>query len=394
MPLALEDVIAPTAAAEIEAELLSLCATGGLPTTSWQPGGVIRTFIAEVSELVARKSLVEVEIAKGGLGDLASPLWAKLWAQQIYDVIFVPAMAATGAIVATNATATPHDLDPGDLIVAHKDTGKTYRNQEAVTIAASTTTPDIAIAADEVGTASDAQPNAITKVVAPGSLIGVTITNPLAVLGADEEATEALVRRARARLGFISPLGAKGAYEFVAKSRLDDPEIFPAIDGTLLVPTSTPITRAKTVLEVSTGDVVTYCASASGPIDPADVDRIQAAFDRWVEPWTVTSRAESAASGSIPISYRAWARTSLTVAQIQTAIAAALARYLSTVPIGGVFIPPGPSVVYLDSLRFVIRTAVLGVELVEIVSPADDVPIAQNQVPTLGTVTANVTVLS
>src|ERR1700761_1958191 len=105
MSLSITDIITPTAATEVEQEILSLCATGGLPTTSWQPGGVIRELIAIISQEIATKSLVEVQIASGGFGDLTQGAWAQLWAQAIYNVLFVPAAPATGYVTVTNSSA-------------------------------------------------------------------------------------------------------------------------------------------------------------------------------------------------------------------------------------------------------------------------------------------------
>lgn len=391
MPLSIEDVITPTTAAEIEAEVLSLCATGGLATSSWQPGSVIRTVIAELSEVIARKSLVEVEIARGGLGDLASPDWAKLWAQQIYDVLFIPAAPASGYLKLINATATPHTLQIGALIVAHKTTGKTYRNQSIVNVAANATTPDFGILADELGTAGDAAPGEITKIITPGNLIGVTATNDAAVLGADEEATAALVARTRAKLGSLSPLGPKDAYDFVARTPLDQ---FPAVNGTLLTPTDTPITRSRTTLNMVNGDVEVYLATAGGAPTPTDVARVQEGFDRWAEPWGTTSVAYEAIEVAVPVTYRVWIRSSLTEAQIESIIADDLARYFAAIPVGGVVIAPDTGAIYQEALTHVIHLAVLGIERVEVTAPAGEfVSINPYEVPVLGTIVPEVTFL-
>lgn len=389
--LTLQDIITPTEADEIEAEVLSLCATGGLTTSAWQPGSVVRTMIAILSEVISRKSLVEVEIAKGGLGDLASPTWAKLWAERIYNVIFVPAASATGYLVLTNATATPHTLQPGDLIVAHAVTGKTYRNQDVIEVPASgSTDPAFAIMADEVGTASNAEPGAITRVVAPGSLIGVTATNPGAVLGADEETTEKLVERTRLKLGSFSPLGPKKAYDFVARTPLDQ---FPAVDGTLLAPTSTPITRTRTTLNLATGDVETYLATAGGAPTGPDVDLVQAGFERWAEPWGTTSVALAASDLNVPVSYEVWVRTSLSEAQVASLASAALAAYFASVDVGGVVIPPDTGAIYVEAIENVIHMSIPGAKRVRVTAPAADVAVSPFQVPVLGAVSATVNVL-
>ena len=392
MPLTLTDVITPTTAAEIEAEVLLLCATADppLPTSSWQPGSVVRTMIAEVSEMVARKALVETEIAKGGFGDLASPLWAKLWAQQIYDVIFVPAAVAKGDVDAVNTTGTPHTLNPGDLILAHRTTGKTYRNQATITIPANATLSNIAVQADEVGTASNAAEGFVSKIIAP-ALIGVTVSNPLAILGADEEATVALVARTRAKLGSFSPLGPKDAYDYVARTPLDS---FPPVNGNTLTPTSTPITRSRTSSNPATGDVVVYCATAGGAPSGGDIALVQLGFDRWAEPHCVRSIAAAAVNHTVNVTYRVWIKSSFTEAQVATIIATALSVYLSAIPVGGVLVPPDTGAIYAESLTFIIHTALPGVVRVELTpDPFPDIVLTPDEVPVVGTISPTVTFL-
>lgn len=391
MPLHIDQVITPTTAEEIEQAVLDLCATGGLSTSSWQPGSMIRTFIKEQSAAFAAKEMRNVEIAKGGFGDLGSGIWVKYWAQTIYNVIFIPAAPATGYLKARNTGITTIDLDPGDLTVAHKVTGKTYRNQNIVSIpsgGAWTPNDAIAISSDELGTLSDAAPGDVEVVV--NGIPGLEVTNVEPVLGADEEANEALVKRTRAKLGGLSPNGPKAAYDFVATTPLDS---FPVVEGTLLAPTSSPITRANTTADRNTGNVVVYIATATGAASSPDCDKVTAAFYRWAEPWCVDSVAEPAVEVVIPITYQVWIRTSFTAAQVRSAVGVALARYIAGVDVGGIIVSPNTGRVYIEALQYIIRTALPGIELVAVTIPAADVAIAPNEVPVLGGLSGEVTFL-
>lgn len=381
MPLTLESIITPTTADEVEQAVLDLCAAADppLPVTAWQPGSVVRTVIRSLSEDIAERALIDVEIAKGGFGDLGSPAWVKFWAEKIYNVVFVPAEPATGTVTFTNPTATPYSQAAGSVILAHSVTGKTYRNQAAITIPAFGSLPNVAISSDEVGTANDAAPGFVTVIVSP-AMPGVTVTNPGAVLGADEEGAAALVQRTRDKLGSFSPLGPKEAYDYVAKT----PE---------LSPTSSPITRTKTVADPATGIVTVYLATATGAPVGGDVAIVQAAFEEWAEPWTAASVAAAASNFSINVAYQAWIRSSLTQAQVESAIATALSTYLATVPVGGVEVAPADGKVYVNKLEHVIFTALPGIELVAITVPAVDLAMTDNQVAILGTVTPTITSL-
>lgn len=377
MTFSLSDLLKPATRDDMLAELLSLAATFGLPTTAWQSGSVVRTILLLVAQKLADLSQINVEITKGGFGDFVSDAQAPLWAKETFDVDIVEAAPATGFVDLTNASVTAYDLDPGELIVAHATTGKLYRNQAVIHIPASGSLADVAISADELGTGSDAAPGAITTLVSNQS--GVTPTNPLAVLGADLETTPHLVARARTKLGSLSPMGAKDAYNYVA---------------TTLSATSTPITRTKTVASVVTGIVAVYLATAAGAPTGGDVAIVQAQIDGLAEPWTAQATAIGATNHAIAVTYHVWVQsTSLTVPQIEAAIAAALAVYMSGAPVGGYVVPPDTGDIYVEEISAAIRDAVPGIVRVLVSLPAADVTLTANEVPTLGAVTPTVTLL-
>jgi hypothetical protein len=375
----LDDLFTPATRQEMVDMLLDIAASLGLPTTSWQPGAVVRTMLVTVAQKLADETQVSVAIGKGGLGDFVTEDQAPLWAKQTFDVDAIEAEPATGTINAANSSVTQYDYDPGEFIVAHNSTGKTYRNQDAISILAGTGLDGIAVSADEVGTGSDAAPGSITVVVT--SSPGVTVTNPDAVLGADAETKDQLVLRSRRKLASISPLGPKDAYNYVATS--------PALS-----PTSTPITRTKTVANPATGEVTVYLATADGAPTGGDVAIVQTGIDGWAEPWCVTATAVAASENVIDVTYQLWIKGSnLTEAEIKAAVETALAVYLAAAPIGGIVIDPDPGMIYAQELSQVIGTATPGIVLVDMTVPGGDTAIAVNEVPKIGTVTGTVTVL-
>lgn len=377
MTFSLADLLKPVSRDDVFAEMLTLADSFGLPTTSWQSGSVVRTILLLVAQKIADFSQVSAAIAGGGFGDFVSDDQAPLWAKQTFDVDIIEAEPATGTVNLTNASATPYDLNPGELIVAHATTGKLYRNTALIHIPASGTLNDVAIQSDEVGTGSDAAPGTITVLVS--NQIGVTPTNPNPVLGADLETTPHLVARARTKLGSLSPMGAKDAYNFVATS---------------LSATATPITRTKTVQNIATGAVTVYLATADGAPVGGDVTIVQGQIDKLAEPWTASATAVAATEHTIAVTYQVWVQSSnLTSAQIQTQIANALAVYMSQAPIGGYIVPPDTGDIYVEELEGVIRSATLNVVRVDVTLPAADVALSPNEVPKLGTVTPTVTIL-
>lgn len=376
----LDEILTVSERDDVLATLLALAASLGAPTTAWQEGDPILTTLTTDAQKSADLTVVAVEIAKGGFGELLpSDAWADLWAQSRFNATRVPATEATGLVNATNSSASNYVLAIGDLIIAHTTTGKTYRNQAAITILAGTGLDDILVQADEPGIASNAAPNTITTLVT--SLVGVGVTNPLAFVGADKETTPALVDRARSKLGSFSPNGPKDAYDYAAKT----PE---------LSPTAVPITRTHTVLDAATGTLTTYLATAAGPASGPDVIIVQAAFDQFVEPWGVTSVAAAASAVVVPVTYQLWIQGSqLTTAQVETLVEAALVAWFETLDIGGYVIPPDTGAIYPDVLEQVIGQATPGILRVAVSVPASTTALTSNQVATLGTITPTVTVL-
>lgn len=380
MAFSLADLITPTTRDEVVTMLLDIAASLGLPTTSWQAGQPIRTMLTTVAQKLADASLVATEITRGGFGDLlSSDAWADAWAESIYNETRIPAEAAEGLVNLTNSSPTQYDLDPGELIVAHVTTGKTYRNTAAISVLAGTGVDDVAIISDEVGTAANAAPGTITVLVS--SLVGVGCTNPEAVLGADQETTTALVTRCRAKLGSLSPNGPKDAYNYIATT--------PAFSAV-----ATPITRTNTTSNASTGVVTVYLATAAGAPVGGDVAIVQAAIDERAEPWGVTATAVAASELTVPITYQVWVLGSnLTTAQIETAIGNALAAWFASLSIGGYVIPPDSGAIYVDALQQVIGGATPGILRVAVTLPAGTTVMTPAQVAVLGTITPTVTLL-
>ncbi len=386
MTTSLQDLLVSKTQDEVLADELSYAQANGLPTTMWQSGSVIRTIFVVVAAVLAIFSELIAHPIKGGFGDLLSSLgWAKLWAKSTYDVDHVGAEPATGYITATNTKAFPYTLQAGALIVAHSTTGETYRNDADIVIPALDVLADIAITSSEIGTAADAAPGFITTIVGP-SMNGVTVTNPLAVLGTDDETIPALVERSRSKLAALSPNGPKDAYNYVVKT--------PA-----LCATASPITRATTYCDPATGEVTVYVANGGGTPSGGDITICQATIDTMAEPWCTTATAVAATTVTVAVTYQVWVRSSLPEADIQTAIASALASYFASAPIGGVIIPPATTgYIYVEALRVAIAGALfgdrsIGAELVDVTIPATDESIANSEVAVLGTVTPTVTYL-
>jgi phage-related baseplate assembly protein len=373
MPL-LSDLISVETRESVNATLLSIAASLGLKTTSWQSGGTIRVFLATVAQKFADYTAVKREIVRGVFLELAEGDWLAFTAEQRYGVTKRPARAATGNVTLTNTDAQTYNLPPGDLIVAHSVTGKTYRNTAAISLPTGVL-ENVPVQADEVGTASDAAPGLVTALVT--SLVGVTVTNPDALLGANLETDPELKARAKAEQQAISAMGPKGVYHAVATSPT-------------LSPTASPITRTGDSLDTTTGLLTVYLATATGAPIPADVAIVQSAYDEWAEPMGFLATAAASAELVVPVTATIVVDSSLTDVEIGVLVESALGAYFATLPIGGYVVPPDSGLVFADGIRSAIRGAVDGIVKTTLTLPAADVAIAPGQVAVLGTVTLTI----
>ena len=379
MPLlSLDDLIGTETRESVNGSLLAIASALGLRTTAWQSGQPIRSFLSVVATKFSDYTAVRAQLARAGFLDLSSDDWLTFVAANFYGVTRRDAAPAIGYVTLTNAGLEPYVLEAGDLILSHVTSGKLYRNTASVTLPASTTLADVPIQSDEVGSDSDAAPDAITVLVS--TLLDVTVTNPLAVLGADEETDVELRVRCREQQAATSPMGPKDVYAYVAKT--------PAYSAT-----SAPITRTSQDLDITTGEGTTYLATAGGAPSAADVAIVQAAHDVWAEPQAFLNTAAGASNLSVAITAAISVSTSLTVAEVKAAVAVALARYFRTLPIGGHVVPPAGGLVYLDAVKSAIIGSTPGVVLVTLAAPAADVAVAAGEVPILGTATLTVTLL-
>lgn len=384
MALALSDLIKPLTREEVLASLLTIADTLGLKTSSWQPGSTGRTILAVVAQKVADYTNTTTEAVKGGLRKYATGKWLTLFAESVFGVDRRAASFATGGIQFTNSLGVAYPQLAGACVIANPATGKTYRNAAAFTIAASgVTSPNPTFVADESGTGSDSGPGTITELVT--TFAGVTITNPAALLGADEETDDELRQRCADKLGSLSPNGAAEAYAYVAKTQS-------------LSATSVPITRTARAVFPTTGQLTIYLATATGAPSPADVAIVQAAFDKWAEPLCVQAVATGALDKVINCTLQVWVKgSSKTTLEIQNAISTALANYLKGLDIGGEIVPPATDGrVDLGTLESVVRAADTGGRVLDVAFtlPAGDTTLAAAEVAKLGTVTTTVTTVS
>lgn len=368
---------------EVKATLYTLLAQTGLPTTSWQEGAVVRTIIAIIAATIAGFTSLMSIVVRGTIVELAEGVWLTLLALYVYNVTRIPATFATGSYTLTNSGGGIYTVAAGDLIVRDPTTDKTFTNVAGFTLGAGATL-SITIIATEVGADSSAAPGAITSFVS--TFNGVSGTNPVALLGADEETDPELRIRCIDSLGALSPNGPAGAYAFIAKSAT-------RADGS-----SIGVNRVSVSANSSLGQVTVYVATDSGAVPgttgntTTDLGRVEDAIMRLAVPVGITPTVASAVPITIAIAANVYVRASdnLVAADVIAAVQAHLATFFAAAPIGG-FVVGGIGNIFLDQLRGELKAAVPGIFHAVIATPAADVVIAANAVPVLGVAVITVT---
>src|SRR6185369_13530697 len=134
--LSFADLLKPISLDAWKSSIVYVAGALGLKTENWAEGGYTRTLVALFAQLIKTSGDVVRLIAASGFLDTAEGDWLTLLAKQLYNVDRIQATTAkaVGGITLTNGGGGLYVFDPGDLIVAHAFTGKTYRNTTGGTL--------------------------------------------------------------------------------------------------------------------------------------------------------------------------------------------------------------------------------------------------------------------
>ncbi len=249
------ELTTPLTKAEVEAFIYATLNALGVTTTSWKPGATVRTMIAGASIVLAGFSSLQARIAESGFLELSSGDWLDLVGVFVYDVERDDGTFATGNVQLDNAAGGLFNVAVGDLVVLNTTSSKTYRNTAAFTLNPLETGLLVPVRAEEIGSASTANPGQIDDFVTV--LLDVTVTNPDALVGSDPESDADYIERCLAKTGVLSPNGPSDAYRFLALSATRD-------DGATV-----DVTRVTTVAD-GEGNVTVTVGSATGSGDRVD----------------------------------------------------------------------------------------------------------------------------
>ena len=378
MTISLASLILTETRAAIYNYALGIATSLGLPVTSWQVGDPTRSLYHVLSAKVAAFEPNITGYIKSGFLDHSEDVWLKVNAEQTYGVDVPAATYAETTLVLTNGSTNLYIIDPGDLTFASSVTGKTYRNTTGGTLSVGpATTLSVTVVADEAGSDSSAGAAEITRLVT--ALDGVTCTNATAAVGIDEQAESVTKQQCKDMQDATSPDGARGAYAYFVRN--------PTYGGT------SAITRVRTYGDSTTGIVTVYLAGPSGGSSAADVALAQLAIVTWCLPLCITPVVAAATNVTIAVTYELWLYKSCnrTVAEVRTAVSAALGVLFSQRPIGGDVVAPATTgkIYQSDILATIVKAIPEGFRA-SVSAPSGDTALTNGQVAVLGTVTGTI----
>jgi len=385
----IDDLTTPLTKDEVEDAIYSAIESRGVATAGWKPGAVVRTFIAGTSIVLAAFSELTALIARSGFLSTATGDWLELLALEVYGVTKNKGSFATGNVTLTNSGGGVFAVAIGDLTVSNSLTGKAYKNTAAFNLAAgsliSTVAIQVPVSAIEIGSDSTSIAAAIDTINT--SMIGVTVTNALAIVGQDPESDPALRARASASIASLSSNGPKGAYESATFGAV-------TTGGT-----PAGVTRIATIPD-GLGNIQVLVATASGVLSGVSGDAstplgaVELAIAQQAEPIAINASVAAPSILSVGIIYEAFVKPgSKTPAQIESDINTALASYIGAVTIGGNRLTSGGGGFVFRGALLDVITETIGDDLVtaNLIFPVVDQIVLPTEAPVAGAITSTVT---
>lgn len=378
MPLAIDDLIDPPTEDEIFETFLDTLESFDIPARSWRKAGVARTILRVVAKTYSGFGQVISEAIRSGFLETARGQWLTLLARNVFNVERREASFASGKIRLVNGGGGIFSFAPDAARFLWESKNKAYVNSEAFTL-----NPGddklVAIRAVEAGSASSAPPDEIQKIET--TMLGVTATNPAAVVGSDAEPDEELRAACKNKLGAISVRGPRSAYAFAVRSATL-PDLSPVnVNRFAISPSS------------STGVVTVTVASPSGSPTVEDIAGVEDAIETYARPDSVTADVRAATERALSQTFTVWAKRTegVSAPEIQTFVEDALVKAIANYPIGGIPKPPSTQgYLYADFLS----GTVLGAHssIYDVDGSGEDIALDPDEVVTLAA-TVNVRVV-
>lgn len=299
---------------------LALAEFVGLPVSSWRIGDPTRTQLEFQAEHLADIDAQVAEFAKAAFLDTAEREWLDVKAEQDFGQTRDDASFATGQITLTNSSAAIYSWDTNDLTFKNEITGKTYKNNEPVSLSGIGSTDTFAFVAEEAGSESSTGANTLSLLT---TVLGVTVTSNTSATGTDAQGDAELRDMCRLSMAALSPSGPSDAYRYVAlKSELTGIQ--------------TP-KKAVAYGDTDTGITTVYVSGYAAAISDDDLETVETALRRYALPLCCTLDLDHATQVGVTVSLSLTVKSAYlttTVAQLEDDIEQALTALMQSINIG------------------------------------------------------------
>jgi hypothetical protein len=368
----IETLVTPITADQLLELVLDALETAKVPARSWRPGGTARTIIGTLVQFAAMAATLLTSLIAGMFLAFARGDYLTAHAEDVYGVERIKATFASAklGVTFTNAGGGSFPINPNELVVKSSNTGARFRvtgvNGLAFVIP-SNGSVSADVEAIEPGAASSVSPSEIDTLET--TLAKVSVTNPGSIVGTDAESDDALVVRCLAERGTWSSQGPRNAYEAAVLS------------STLSDGTPTSINRVSVSRFSSIGKVTIVCATPSGTPTSDELAAALDAVNARAKPDTVTVELDGAVTTDTTHSVIVWCRGGAEPI-IRLRAQQALAKFISTYPIGGIVKPGigGLGKLWADAIGAVVIGSSPEVYDVDFVGGEVDIDLAADQV--------------
>jgi hypothetical protein len=275
MSLTVSQLFTAPTAEEIRAAMVADLVSVGIPADKWRSGGVVSTMLTVASMSIALLAALVALIIQGFFLPTSTGNSLKLLAIYMFGVEIPEASFATGNVTLTNTGGASYSLGVGEYTALNPTTKVNYTNSAAFVLGP-LGTASVPMVAATIGGAGNAAPGTITTNVTV--LLGVTVTNPTALVGVDAPSDEDIRTLCLNSLGARSVRGVRTAYAYAVQTAENSV-------------TNAPVNINRYVVSSAshTGDVTVYVASPAGAPDANDVSGVATNVEAIARPEAVTA---------------------------------------------------------------------------------------------------------
>lgn len=324
-PLTIQQILTPITPAQARAMLVTILVALSVPANSWIAGGVASSILTAAGNVL---SMLSGQLANGIAAfflPTATGGALQLVAKYVYGVTPPQATFASGPYTLVNAGGGVYPTAAGALVVSDPTTGTTYTNTSAFTLNGLATLT-ITIQCTTSGSAGNANPGAITNLVTP--LLGVTGSNPSALVGLDPLSDAALRQLCLNSLGVRSVRGPRSAYAYAIQTATN------AVTGNPVNVNRWDISTAS-----HTGQTSVVLAGPNGTTDPNDLTGVVTSIEAQARPEGITVTVSAATVETYAPTLTPWvlAPAGTSSAALQSSIASYVTAWFGSPanPIGG-----------------------------------------------------------